>query len=332
MISPVRRVILDCDPGVDDALALVYLAGLHHEGAIDLEAVTTTSGNVEAWQCAVNAAWVLAQCGLRTIPLAAGCSAPLHCELTTTPETHGDTGLGYVTAPQRNVETDWDMLWCDAIERGTADLDLVITGPLTNLAEFRRLHPDHFARLERVTIMGGAVDYPGNTTETAEWNFWVDPHAAKDVLANAPVPYTLCSLGVTEQMVLGPAECEAVVTALGPTPIAGQIPDILRFYFEFHDHDGIGYLAQVHDLLTVQVALGAVKVRTQEAALTVATGPGEEERGTCTRIDAAPTARLVTWADTVAAHAEFLRSCRVLASFFGETGELDRARHARAED
>ena len=325
------RVILDCDPGIDDALALIYLTAAHHEGAIELEAVTTSSGNVDAQQCAVNAAWVLSLCGLRALAVAQGMPLPLRVDLVTTPETHGDTGLGYATAPARHVERDWDLLWCDAISRGTDDLHLVVTGPLTNVAAFACLHPEHFAKLKHITVMGGAVDYPGNTTETAEWNFWVDPDAAAEVFAHAPVPLTLCSLGVTEQMVVTPESLAEVVEALGPAAVAAQLPDMLRFYFEFHEEEGIGYLAQVHDLLTVMVALGTVPVSTRSTRLAVDTDEGQT-RGTSREVGGEYNTLLVETADVSAAHEEFLRACRVHAGFFGGSDELDAARHARAED
>ena len=145
-------------------------------------------------------------------------------ELTTTPETHGDTGLGYAQAPERHVEHDWDALWIDSIERGTDDLHLIVTGPLTNLAAFAHAHPQHFAKLKHITVMGGAVNYPGNTTPSAEWNFWVDPHAAADVFAMTPVPITLCSLGVTERMVLKPEALAEFVDKLGGSPVAQHHP------------------------------------------------------------------------------------------------------------
>ena len=196
------RVILDCDPGIDDTYAIIFLTAAAHAGLIELDCLTTTSGNVDANQCAQNGAWILGQCGLPIISLAAGLPEPLEVELTTTPETHGDTGLGYAQAPERHVEHDWDALWIDSIERGTDDLHLIVTGPLTNLAAFAHAHPQHFAKLKHITVMGGAVNYPGNTTPSAEWNFWVDPHAAADVFAMTQTPITLCSLGVTERMVL----------------------------------------------------------------------------------------------------------------------------------
>ncbi|AWB85042.1 nucleoside hydrolase [Corynebacterium liangguodongii] len=331
-----KRVIIDCDPGIDDSLALIYLAALHHEGAIELEAVTTSAGNVGAEQCAINAAWVLAQCGLRTVSLAAGLPGPLVYSLTTTPETHGPTGVGYATAPDRHVEHDWDALWCDAIERSTEDLHLIVTGPLTNLAAFAQLHPGHFARLRHITVMGGAFFYPGNTTPSAEWNFWVDPHAAAEVFSRTPVPVTVCSLGLTEQMVIDPAALRRCVDTLGPAPIAAELGEMMRFYFEFHDEMGEGYLAQVHDLLTAQVALGALRVDAHAATVDVE-ADSELMRGTSVEdtrgfFEREANAVVVTGADIEQAHREFLRACEVHAKFFGGSRDLERARDARAED
>lgn len=328
------RVILDCDPGIDDAYALIYLAALNHAGELELDCVTTTTGNVEADQCARNAAYVLTQCGLRMIPLAAGLPEPLVCEATTTPETHGETGLGYLTAPERHVEHDWDALWVDAIERGTDDLHLIVTGPMTNLAAFARLRPAHFARLKHITVMGGAVNYPGNTTPTAEWNFWVDPHAAAEVFERAEAPITLCPLNVTERMVLEPGRLEGIVDKLGPTPL--DLAAITRFYFEFHEDVGEGYLAQIHDLLTVMVALGRVPGRFCLSTLAV------EHTSTLTRGTAVadlrgmwerePNARLLTDADIDAAWAEFERACEVHARFFGGDAAVAAGYHRKAED
>ncbi|WP_342319525.1 nucleoside hydrolase [Corynebacterium mayonis] len=328
------RVILDCDPGIDDTIALIYLSALHHEGRIEIDAVTTTAGNIDADQGAVNAAWVLGQCALRTTPLAAGVTTPLKYELTTTPETHGPTGLGYITAPQRFVESDWDALWIDSIERGTQDLHLIITGPMTNLATFKRLHPHHYARLQHITVMGGAFNYPGNTTPSAEWNFWVDPHAAKEVFAAAPAPLTVCSLEVTEKMLLEPERLEGIVDKLGAFPMAKKLPEIMRFYFEFHEEVGEGYRAQIHDLLACEIALGTVLF---DAPLTTIDIEADSElmRGTSV-IDTRGiwerenNAHVVTTADIDAAWAEFERACGVHARF--TNGGLAAIRHARAED
>lgn len=330
------RVILDCDPGIDDTYALIWLTAAAHAGIVELDCVSTTSGNTHAEQCARNAAWVLSLCGLPIVPVAAGCPEPLVCELTTTPETHGETGLGYATALAREVEHDFDALWIDAIERGTDDLHLIVTGPLTNLAAFAEAHPEHYAELKHITVMGGAVNYPGNTTPSAEWNFWVDPHAASEVFARTPVPITLCSLGVTEQMVLTPKALEGFVAGLGGADVAKQLPEITRFYFEFHEDVGEGYRAQIHDLLTVLIGLGFVehsgRVTTvdveAESSLTRGTSVADL-RGIWGR---EPNARLVTEADVEAAWGWFEWACEVHAKVAAGDAELTQLRHRRAED
>ena len=331
-----QRVILDCDPGIDDTFALIYLSAANHVGQVELDCVTTSAGNVSAAQCAQNAAFVLAQCGLRTIPIAAGCKSPLQWPLTTTPETHGETGLGYVEAPKRHVEDDWQELWIDAIERGTDDLHLVVTGPMTNLAVFAHQHPAHFARLKHITVMGGAVNYPGNTTPNAEWNFWVDPHAANEVFRLAHTPITLCPLNVTEQMWLTPERLEAIAKLLGTQPIAQNLKEIVRFYFEFHQDVGEGYGAQIHDLLTVLVALDRVPATTEPAYLQVE-ADSELMRGAVSAdikgiFEHAPNAAVLTSSDIDAAWAEFEQSCRVHAAFSAGDPTLAAGYHLKAED
>ena len=330
------RIILDCDPGIDDTYALIHLTAAAHAGDLELECVTTTAGNVEADQCARNAAWILSLCNVPWTPLAAGIPEPLGWELTTTPDTHGDTGLGYATAPERHIESDWDMLWIDAIERGTDDLHLIITGPMTNLAAFARLHPEHYRKLKHITVMGGAFNYPGNTTPTAEWNFWVDPHAAKEVFDSAPVPITVCPLNVTERMVLTPSRLDDLVSALSGSPLAEHLEPITRFYFKFHEDVGEGYQAQIHDLFTVMVALG--QVSSAGELTTINLDPDSELfRGTAVADvkgiwEREPNARIITDADIDAAWALFDASCRIHSRIASGDAELDRLRHLRAED
>ena len=333
------RVILDCDPGIDDTYAIIFLTAAAHAGLIELDCLTTTSGNVPAEQCAQNGAWILGLSGLPIISLAAGLPGPLEVELTTTPETHGETGLGYATAPERHVEHDWDALWIDSIERGTEDLHLIVTGPLTNLAAFAHAHPEHFQKLKHITVMGGAVHYPGNTTPSAEWNFWVDPHAAADVFAMTPVPITLCSLGVTERMLLGPEALAEFVDKLGGSPLAEHLEAITRFYFEFHEDVGEGYQAKIHDLLTVLIALDLVDYQATETTVDVETD-SELMRGTSVadlrRIwERDPNTRLVTDVTDegiAAAWERFDWACEVHAKAAAGDAEIVELRHLRADD
>lgn len=317
-----KRVIVDCDPGIDDTFALIYLAAAHLAGEVEICAVTTTSGNVDAEQCAVNAAWVLEQCGVSTVPVAAGRAAPLEVALVTTPETHGDTGLGYVDAAHREVARNWEALWIDATSHKD-DLQLIVTGPLTNAAAFARTYPSHFEKFSRITVMGGAVNYPGNTTPTAEWNFWVDPHAADIAFAAAPAPLTLCPLNLTEQMVLEPGRLEGIVDKLGGAPIASHLAAITQFYFEFHQQVGEGYCAQIHDLLTVLVALDEARWASRLATLRVET-ESSLTRGTVAAdfkgmLQREPNARVLTEADIDGAWERFEHACELLQFHTGTT-------------
>lgn len=322
MIASRPAVLIDCDPGIDDCLALMYLAGLHHAGEIELVGVTTTAGNVEADQTAANARWILDLCSLSQVPVAPGLPQPLKVELTTTPETHGPTGLGYATAPAPATEPlhrDWRQVWEEALAAHD-DLQLIVTGPVTNLAAFEETHSKAAARFGAITIMGGAVNYRGNTTPTAEWNFWVDPHAAaQHFRSTAPqVPTTLCSLEVTEQFLLTPQRLGEVMELLGQHPAVEFLPDVLRFYFEFHQAQGEGYQAQIHDLLTCMIALGRINYKSSETTVAVeADSPllrGTSVADLRNHWGRAHNARLVTAADIEAAHQEFARGFTLLAS------------------
>ncbi|RSZ65452.1 nucleoside hydrolase [Corynebacterium hylobatis] len=308
-------VLIDCDPGIDDTLALIYLGALHHLGEIELVGVTTTAGNTTATQAAGNARWVLDQLGI-DVPVVAGESGPRQVALTTTPETHGPTGLGYLEVPEA-PGGDWEEVWREGVDKH-ADLRLIVTGPLTDLDAFRRSHPEHYARLRHVTVMGGAVNYRGNTTPTAEWNFWVDPHAAAQVFDNPPgARIRLCSLEVTEQFLVDPDRLLLLIDALGDSPVAARLEDILRFYFEFHHAQGEGYQAQIHDLLTCMIALG--KIGFEDVATTIAVEADSPlMRGTSVadlrgHWHRPQNARLVTAADIGTAHGELDRAARALA-------------------
>lgn len=250
------RIVADVDTGIDDMLALIYLAKRHLAGEIELVAVTCTAGNTTVCQAARNSQWILDLCGASDIPVAAGYGAPLSVPLTTTPETHGEFGLGFARPPSAGLGS------CDAVgaapgvwknslpDASLPTPHLLITGPLTTAAR----HLDLASEFSGVTVMGGAVNYPGNTTPTAEWNFWVDPDAVKAVV-DSDLQFTLCSLKVTEQVTVDPTDVEAWAI---PGELGEVVEQALRFYFGFHRSQGEGYLAQVHDLYAAMVASGGV--------------------------------------------------------------------------
>ncbi|WP_273353133.1 nucleoside hydrolase [Corynebacterium resistens] len=291
------HVVADVDTGIDDALALIYLAHLHRQGEIELT-VTTSAGNCTAQDAAANSAEVLRCCGVSLpTPIVPGAASPRELELTTTPETHGPNGLGYWEAHRSaRVEalngprtqdprwSGWDGTARLAVEQWKqAEPDyLLVAGPATNIAYAVEHAPEVLSGCT-VVFMAGAFDYPGNTTETAEWNVWVDPHALRYALENWPrdakAPL-MCPLNQTEKVLLYPdrlarwqhaleqnvKEREASPQRRELTQLMG---DALRFYFEFHESVGVGYCAQIHDLAAAQVMLGNVGFNSREASIAV---------------------------------------------------------------
>ncbi|MFD5868566.1 nucleoside hydrolase [Corynebacterium sp. NPDC060344] len=291
-----KRLVADVDTGIDDMLALIYLAGLHRAGEIDLAAVTTTAGNTTVCQAARNSRWILDLCGCPDVDVFAGDGAPLKVPLTTTPETHGEFGLGFARPPSAAA--------CDAPGAAPgawrrvlddAPADLLITGPLTTAAR----HPELASAFERITVMGGAVDHPGNTTPTAEWNFWVDPDAVATVLAPNDQPLTLCPLDVTETIIVRPEDIDRWAI---PGELGGVVADALRFYFGFHRGEGIGYLAQVHDLFAAMVACGTVDATVRPMHLSAV----DSDRGAVCE-GGGREVGVVTHVDPAHVHAEFDR-------------------------
>lgn len=304
------RLLADVDTGIDDALALCWLAARED---VDLVGVSTTSGNTTARQAAENSLAVLEICGVDGVEVCVGTPAPLVVPASTTPETHGDHGLGNATLPQTRGSLSsrgFLDLWLDELRAHPGETTLLVTGPLTNLAAALRAEPGLPELLARVVIMGGSFDHPGNTTPTAEWNSWVDPHAAAEAYAawegepadRLPI---VCSLGVTERIVITPERLAELIAGAGPDPQRPQVlallADALEFYFDFHAEYGYGRLAQVHDLFAAMVALDAVPWPAMTTWVGVET-TSELTRGTTVR-DArnlwrrTPNARVVTDTD-----------------------------------
>jgi ribokinase len=205
-----RHVIIDTDPGVDDALALILAL---QSPEICVDAITTVSGNVHVDLATHNALTVL---GLfppqRRPPVAKGASQPLNRALLTAAHVHGDDGLGGIShlrtaagqlryAPASASLTSGDAVTCllDCIRRAPGELTLIALGPLTNVAQALQRDASLVRQLAGVVIMGGAVTVPGNITPVAEFNIYVDPEAAQIVFASG-LPTTLIGLDVTERV------------------------------------------------------------------------------------------------------------------------------------
>lgn len=228
---PARRIILDTDPGIDDAMAILLALAAPE---IELAAVTVTGGNCALEDGVRNALNVLALGDAAHIPVAAGVALPLIRPPFTAPETHGDAGLGYAILPpspaQVVAEHGVDVIIRE-IMAAPGEVTLVAIAPLTNVALAIRKEPRIVQAVREVIIMGGALQVSGNTTPLAEFNFYVDPHAAYIVL-HSGMPITLMPWDITQKVLLTQEDVTRLRQIGGPIPTF--IADLTRFYIEFH--------------------------------------------------------------------------------------------------
>jgi purine nucleosidase len=277
-------LLIDCDTGIDDALALLYACA---SPEAEIVGVGCVAGNVELPHIVHNTLAVLELAGRREVEVAAGRAAPLARPLRTAADTHGPTGLGYalLPAPSRGASgRDAADLIVESARARPGELTLVTLGPLTNVAVALEREPALPGLLAHLVMMVGAYRSPGNTAPTMEWNAGVDPEALAATIAgwaatSAPRPLAF-GLDVTERAKLVPEHLERLAAVAadggGVTAVADLaaedavvrfVRDALRFYFEFHSrYDGF-YGAFVHDALVVAAALDPALARTE--ALTV---------------------------------------------------------------
>lgn len=225
------RVLLDTDPGIDDALTILLAVA---SPEVDLIALTVTGGNCALTDGVRNGLNVLALVGATHIPVAAGMGIPLLRPPFTAPETHGDRGLGYAVLPPSPVlpvaEHGVDLLIREIMAH-PGEITLVAIGPLTNIAMAVRKEPRIAQAVREVIIMGGALRAAGNVTEMAEFNFYVDPHAAQIVLQSG-MPIVLLPWDITKKVLLTQADVDQLLQIHGPVP--QFIADVTRFYMDFH--------------------------------------------------------------------------------------------------
>ena len=208
-----RKVVLDCDPGIDDAFAIAFACG--HPG-LELCGVTTVAGNVSLDRTTHNALAVLEFLGHGRVPVAAGSPVPLLRPFEDAHSVHGTSGLGAARLPEprgRPVDTHAVDFLIDQIARAPGELTLVATGPLTNVALAVRRYPPLVTQVADFVIMGGSAGR-GNVTPAAEFNIWCDPEAAA-IVFGAGRRVTMAGLDVTHQA-LATAETRDRMRGLGP--------------------------------------------------------------------------------------------------------------------
>jgi purine nucleosidase len=295
-------ILVDCDTGIDDSLALLYAAA---SPECELVAVTCTAGNVDAYQVAENTRALLEMVGRRDVEVAIGRVTPLARALITTPETHGPRGIGYAELSPATMPLSARYspdLIAEEARRRPGQLTLVTLAPLTNVALAVLREPDLPRLLRRLVIMGGSYRSAGNTAPTTEWNVNVDPESAKIVFeafgptqvelgisaagpddSPAPARPTALGLDVTERAKILPEHIAALAARAGcapdgtrpdgtANPIVRYLADALRFYMEFHSrYDGF-FGAFIHDPLALAAALDPTLVRTEPLTVDVELG------------------------------------------------------------
>lgn len=242
-----KRIIIDTDPGVDDALAfLLALASPE----IQLEALTTTQGNVTLELATRNALSVLDLAGAGQIPVAAGSVVPLVQPLRASTYVHGTSGIGSSKLPEpktKPLETHAVNYLIERVLAEPGELSIFPIGPLTNIAMAIRKEPKFANAVRELVIMGGAIHEPGNITPLAEFNIFVDPHAAH-IVFHSGIPITLIPLDVTHKCLLKEEHIDRLMK-IG-SPISRFIRDAVSVYFKFSYDRGFAGCA-LHDPLTL---------------------------------------------------------------------------------
>lgn len=259
-------IILDCDPGHDDAMAILLALGNPN---IDLIGVTTVGGNQSLEKVTYNARATLEMAHATNIPVHAGCDRPMIRPLEVAAAVHGETGLDGVTLPEptRPLDEGHAVNWIiDTImshEPGT--ITLVPTGPFTNIAMAVRMEPRIVSRVKEVVLMGGGY-HVGNWSAVAEFNIKTDPEAAH-VVFNEAWPITMVGLDLTHQALCTP-EAQAKIDAVG-TPLAAFASGLMDFFRKAYQNNQDFIDPPVHDPCTIAYLIDHSVVQTRRCPLDV---------------------------------------------------------------
>jgi len=238
------QIVLDCDPGHDDAIALLLALA---SPELELLGVTTTYGNQTVEKTTANALRVLELAGRTDVPVARGASRPLSRPLTVAAHVHGDSGLDGPALPPPTLEptgtpaVDW---LAEAIDQANVPVTLVPTGPLTNIARYLESHGT--AGIDRIVLMGGAIA-EGNMTPAAEFNVWADPEAAQ-IVFDSSLDVTMIGLDVTHKAVTGP-DVQRRLRESGS--IGVFVAELIDFFTVYHRQTYGWEGAPIHDAVAV---------------------------------------------------------------------------------
>lgn len=259
------KLIIDTDPGVDDALAILYAAA---DPEIELLGLTTVFGNVTVEQATRNALHLVELIG-RDVPVAQGAARPrVLPPFTPSHHVHGPEGFGALAAPQPGRaplgEGAAEFL-CRSVRENPGEIVVCPIGPITNIAAAMEMDPSFATNVREIVIMGGALDAPGNITPFAEANTYHDPHALDVVLASG-APITMVGLDVTLKVLLTDTDFDLV--AVGNKANGPFLRDISRFYLDFYRSIGLTGCG-LHDPMTLIAARHPELFSSEQTALGV---------------------------------------------------------------
>jgi inosine-uridine nucleoside N-ribohydrolase len=263
-------LVIDCDPGVDDAMAILLALA---SPELEVLAVTTVAGNLPLETTTRNALRVLALAGREDVPVAAGAARPLVVpKWRDAAVVHGADGLGGAPAPEPRaavVPMHAVDLLAEVLERSEQPVLLAPIGPLTNVALLAALRPELLPRLGKVAMMGGS-DGHGNKTPAAEFNVWFDPESAARTF-DSGLDITMVGLNVTHKAMLTEADVERIRDA---GPIGAVAAAMLDHYLDWHGRNRGVRNVPVHDALAVATLVRPELVTTIDALVTVDTTAG----------------------------------------------------------
>lgn len=288
-----RHVLIDCDPGIDDALGLILALA---SDELKVEAVITVFGNVDVNQTTQNALKVLSICGRDELPpVGRGCASSLRGRLRVLRDAHGKDGLGNCSLPTPSItltSEDGIELLKTCLLKGKVDT-IIATGPLTNIARVLLQEPQAAKRIRNLVVMGGAFHLPGNFAREAEFNFYSDPEAAQVVL-NSQAVVTLVSLDLTRKVILKDEDLEglrriaASSSQRAKSDLANFIVCVAEFDIDFHRKKRGVEGAFMHDPLAVGIAIDESLGQFEKLHIEVDTG---KQRGRISIGDGVPNVR-----------------------------------------
>jgi inosine-uridine nucleoside N-ribohydrolase len=271
MTKPVR-LIIDTDPGVDDAVAILMALAAP---VADVVGLTTVGGNVNLARATRNALALLQAAGRTEVPVVKGAARPLRGRFSPSVAFHGPGGLS-VRLPDpaiRPVNQSAVDFIADRLSRHPRGITVVALGPLTNLARLLQRHPDALAKAHRIVVMGGAVNTPGNVTSKAEFNIHSDP-VATDMVLSSGLPITLADLAACRQVAINRQQALRLTVNHRVGHPLGQLA--LRLIQNWFRHDPTREKFEFYDPLAVALALEPGLASVRQVNLDVGTSDADD--------------------------------------------------------